>query len=69
MLAFTDNQTPGVTGGNFAVLTATQTAGAFNAGILPFDLGGSWTMQAGPKGGSATVTCTLNVSATEIRCV
>jgi hypothetical protein len=48
------------------LLTATQTAAAFNAGILPFDLGGSWTIQAGPKGGTTTVSCTLNVSATEI---
>jgi len=66
VLAFTDNQAPGVTGGDVGVLTATQTAGAFHAGILPFDLGGSWTMQAGPKGGSATLTCTLTVTATEI---
>jgi hypothetical protein len=65
VLAFTDNESPGP-GGNAAVLTATQTAGSFNTGIVPFDLGGSWTMQAGPKGGSPTVTCTLNVSATEI---
>jgi hypothetical protein len=65
VLAFTDNAPPSVPG-SAAVLTATQTAGTFNAGILPFDLGGSWTMQAGPKGGSPTVTCTLNVSATEI---
>jgi hypothetical protein len=66
VLAFTDNESPGAAGGNAAVLTATQTAGTFNAGIVPFDLGGSWTMQAGPKGGSPTVTCTLSVSATEI---
>jgi hypothetical protein len=66
VLAFTDNDPPG-NPGNTAVLTATQTAGSpFNAGIVPFDLSGSWTMQAGPKGGSATVTCTLKVSATEI---
>ena len=65
VLAFTDNDPPGASG-NAAALTATQTAGAFNAGIVPFGLGGSWTMQAGPKGGGATVTCTLNVSATEI---
>jgi hypothetical protein len=66
VLTFTDNQSPGVDGGNFAVLTATQTAGPFNGGILPFDLGGSWTMQAGPRGASPTLTCTLTVSATEI---
>ena len=65
VLAFADNAPPGVPG-NAAALTATQTAGTFNAGIVPFDLGGSWTMQAGPKGGSTTVTCTLNVSAAEI---
>jgi hypothetical protein len=65
VLAFTDNDPPGVPG-NTAVLTATQTAGTFNAGIVPFDLGGSWTMNAGPKGGSPTVTCTLSVSAAEI---
>jgi hypothetical protein len=65
VLAFTDNESPGASG-NAAVLTTTQTAGTFNAGIVPFDLGGSWTMQAGPKGGSPTVTCTLTVSAAEI---
>ncbi|MGO9837608.1 MAG: hypothetical protein ACLP1X_25750 [Polyangiaceae bacterium] len=65
VLAFTDNAPPNFPA-SAAVLTATQTAANFNAGILPFDLGGSWTMQAGPKGGSATVTCTLTVSATEI---
>jgi hypothetical protein len=48
------------------VLTATQTAGTFNAGIVPFDLSGSWTMQGGAKGGSPTVTCTLNVTAGEV---
>jgi hypothetical protein len=65
VLTFTDNQDPS-TSGNFAALAATQTAGAFNAGILPFDLGGSWTMQAGPRGGSPTMSCTLDVSAAEI---
>jgi hypothetical protein len=65
VLTFTDNDPPS-SPGNAGVLAATQTAGSFNAGIVPFDLGGSWTMQAGPKGGSPTVTCTLQVSATEI---
>jgi hypothetical protein len=65
VLTFTDNDPPSDPS-NAAVLSATQTAGAFHAGILPFDLGGSWTMQAGPKGKSATVTCTLDVSASEI---
>ncbi len=64
-LTFTDNDPPSHPG-NAATLAATQTAGAFNAGIVPFDLGGSWTVQAGPKGGSPSVTCTLQVSATEI---
>jgi hypothetical protein len=65
VLAFTDNDPPS-NPANAAALSATQTAGAFNAGIVPFNLGGSWTMQAGPKGGSPTETCTLNVTATEI---
>jgi len=63
VLAFTDND-PGPT--NAAVLAATQTAGTFNAGIVPFDLGGSWTIEAGPTGAAASVTCTLDVSAAEI---
>jgi hypothetical protein len=64
VLSFTDNDPPN--GSNAGALTATQTAGTFSAGIVPFDLGGSWTMQAGPKGGSTTVTCTLKVTAMEI---
>ncbi len=64
-LAFTDNAPPGDPG-NASVLNATQTGSAFDAGIVPFDLGGSWTMQAGPTGGSPTVTCTLDVAAAEI---
>ena len=64
-LAFTDDDSPGDPSQS-SVLTATQTAGTFNAGLVPFDLSGSWTMQAGPTGGSASVTCTLQVSATEI---
>jgi hypothetical protein len=65
VLTFTDNEEPG-TNSNVATLTATQTAATFNAGLLPFDLGGSWTMQAGPTGGTPTYTCTLSVSAAEI---
>jgi hypothetical protein len=65
VLTFTDNDPPSVPA-NAGVLAGTQTAGPFNAGIVPFDLGGSWTMQAGPKGGSPSVSCTLQVSATEI---
>jgi hypothetical protein len=65
VLTFTDNDPPSDPT-NAAVLTATQTAGTFNAGIVPFDLSGSWTMQAGPTGAAASVTCTLNVSAAEI---
>jgi hypothetical protein len=65
VLSFTDNDPPSVPA-NAASLTATQTAGSFNAGVVPFDLGGSWTMQAGPKGGSTSVTCTLKVTTTEI---
>jgi len=63
-LGFTDNDPPGAA--NTAVLNGTQEGGAFSAGIVPFDLGGSWTIQAGPKGAAATVTCTLNVSVAEI---
>jgi hypothetical protein len=65
VLSFTDNDPPSLPA-NAGVLAATQTAGSFNAGVVPFDLGGSWTMTAGPKGGSPSVTCTLKVSATEI---
>jgi hypothetical protein len=64
-LTFTDYDNPS-NPSNAGVLTATQTPGAFNAGIVPFDLGGSWTMQAGTKGMSPFVTCTLDVSAGEI---
>jgi hypothetical protein len=65
VLTFTDNDSPRPSSSP-AVLTATQTAGTFNAGILPFDLGGSWTMQAGRTGESTALTCTLSVSAAEI---
>jgi hypothetical protein len=65
-LTFTDNESPGVAAGAFDVLTATQTVGTFDTGMLPFNLGGSWTMQAGPRGGAPTVTCTLTVSVAEI---
>jgi hypothetical protein len=65
VLTFTDNDPPS-NPSNAGVMTATQTASTFHAGIVPFDLGGSWTMQAGPKGASAVVTCTLSVSAAEI---
>jgi len=64
-LAFTDDDTPGDPSQS-SVLTANQTAGTFDPGLVPFDLSGSWTMQAGPTGGAATVTCTLDVTATEI---
>jgi len=64
-LTFTDNDQPSDPP-NTAVLSATQTAGTFNPGMVPFDLGGSWAIQAGPKGAAASVTCTLNVTATEI---
>jgi hypothetical protein len=64
VLAFTDNDPPG--DANTGVLSGTQEAGAFNAGIVPFNLGGSWTIQAGPKGAPATVSCMLNVSAAEV---
>jgi hypothetical protein len=64
-LTFTDEQTIGNPSSN-VVLTAAQTAATFNAGILPFNLGGSWTMQIGPPGQSAVETCTLTVSSTEI---
>jgi hypothetical protein len=49
-----------------AVLTATQTAATFNAGIIPFNLGGTWAIQGGPSGGASTITCTLQVSGEEI---
>jgi hypothetical protein len=65
VLDFTDNDPPSVPS-NAAALAATQTAATFNAGIVSFNLGGSWTMQAGPKGGAPTVSCTLKVTAAEI---
>jgi hypothetical protein len=64
-LTFTDEQTLGSPGNN-VVLTATQTAASFDAGIIPFNLGGSWTMQVVPAGGSTVETCTLTVSSSEI---
>ncbi len=65
VLTFTDTAPP-TDPGNASVLAATQTSGSFNAGMVPFDLGGSWTIQAGPAGGSPTELCTLTVTATEI---
>jgi hypothetical protein len=47
------------------VLTATQTAASFNAGIVPFNLGGTWAMQI-VQGSSMQATCTLSVSSAEI---
>ncbi len=47
------------------VLTATQTAASFDAGIVPFNLGGTWAMQI-VQGTSMQATCTLSVSSTEI---
>jgi hypothetical protein len=64
-LAFQDNENPSNVADN-ATLTGVQTAAAFDAGMVPFNLGGSWTMQVVPNGGTAIVTCTLQVSATEI---
>ena len=65
-LAFNDDEEPPPYTGVSCALTATQTAGTFDAGILPFDLGGSWTMQIVPGGGSTVMTCTLTVSPSEI---
>ncbi len=64
-LTFADDEEPG-NGGSDVALTATQTAASFNAGILPFDLGGSWAMKIVPTGGATVMTCTLAVSSTEI---
>jgi hypothetical protein len=64
-LAFTDEQTLGDPGDNL-VLTGMQTAASFNAGIIPFNLGGSWAMQIVPAGGSTVETCTLTVGSSEI---
>jgi len=64
-LNFIDNDPPSDPT-NAASLAATRTAATFNTGILPFDLGGMWTMQAGPKGGAPTVSCTLTVNTAEI---
>jgi hypothetical protein len=47
------------------VLTAMQTAASFDAGILPFNLGGTWSMQI-VQGTSIQATCTLSVSSAEI---
>jgi hypothetical protein len=58
VLTFTE---PGST-----VLTGTETAAAFTAGIVPFTLGGSWAIQGGPSGGSSTVGCTLQMGGSEI---
>jgi hypothetical protein len=64
-LTFTDEQNLGAPSDNVA-LTATQTPGTFNAGIVPFDLSGSWTMQIVPVGKTSVMNCTLTVSSTEI---
>jgi hypothetical protein len=63
-LAFTDEQTLGAPA-NDVVLTGTQTAASFSAGIIPFNLGGSWTMQI-VHGGSTVETCMLTVGSSEI---
>jgi hypothetical protein len=47
------------------VLNATQTAAAFDTGILPFNLGGTWAMQI-VQGATTVETCTLSVTTSEI---
>jgi hypothetical protein len=64
-LTFTDHPSPG-NPNDSATLAATQTAAPFSAGIVPFDLGGSWTMQIANAGGTPFMTCTATLSATEI---
>jgi hypothetical protein len=64
-LAFVDEADPGGPSSN-TTLTATQMPASFSAGILPFDLSGSWTMTIVPSGGTTVMTCTLTVSSTEI---
>jgi hypothetical protein len=66
-LTMTDEQSPG-TPGDDVVATATQTKGTFDAGAIPFDLGGTWAMKIVPAGGSAAENCNVTVSATEIDC-
>ncbi len=45
---------------------ATQTAGAFDPGIVPFDLGGTWLLQGGPADGGVQVTCHATVGASGV---
>jgi hypothetical protein len=63
-VAYTDEQTPGSPGNNI-VLTATQTVATFDTGILPFNLGGTWSMTV-VQGGKNVGSCTLSVSSTEV---
>jgi hypothetical protein len=53
-------------GGDFGTTTCTQTAAGFDAGIVPFNLGGTWAIQIGPTGGSTELSCTLSVAGTEV---
>ena len=62
-LNFTSNSGNGDTPG---VAAATQTSASFNAGLIPFDLGGTWTIQGGNQGGSTSFECTATVSSSEI---
>ena len=62
VLTFVDNQG----GGDSSTLTGTQTSGAFNSGIVPFDLGGAWAILAGATGSSSPGSCSLSVTSGEI---
>lgn len=52
--------------GNTIDVNSTQSAGAFNSGIIPFNLGGTWSIQGGNAGVNPTTTCSLQVSAGQI---
>ncbi|HTQ07407.1 MAG TPA: hypothetical protein VMI54_26305 [Polyangiaceae bacterium] len=64
-VTYTDEQTVNIPADD-VLLTAKQSAGSFNAGIVPFDLGGSWMITIAPASGGSVMTCTLSVGASEI---
>jgi hypothetical protein len=52
--------------GNTIDVNSTQSAAAFDTGIIPFNLGGSWSIQGGMAGNNANVVCSLQMAANQI---
>jgi hypothetical protein len=54
-----------VTSGNTIDTNSTQSAAAFDTGIIPFNLGGTWSIQGGAAGSNPNVVCSLQMTANQ----